>query len=104
MYSIETLTNDEKTNARTISTIEIAEMMDIEHYKVIRKIEGDKDRKGYYQILTDAHLGVSDYFIPSSYKDASGKENKCYEVTKSVVIFWQTSLPEKRGYCSRLGM
>ena len=27
-------------------------------------------------------MGLSDFFIPSSYKDASAKENKCYEVTK----------------------
>lgn len=66
----------------TITTLEVAEMMETEHSKLIRKLEGSKDRKGYIDILTEAQMGVSDYFIPSSYRDGSGKENKCYEVTK----------------------
>lgn len=66
----------------TITSMEVAEMMETEHWKLLRKIDGGKDRKGYVQILTDNQMGVSDYFIPSSYTDASGKENKCYEVTK----------------------
>ncbi len=66
----------------TITTLEVAEMMEVEHKRLIRKLEGDKDRKGYIQILTEAQMGLSDFFIPSSYKDASGKENKCYEVTR----------------------
>lgn len=66
----------------TITSLEVAEMMETEHWKLLRKIDGGKDRKGYVQILTDNQMGVSDYFIPSSYTDASGKENKCYEVTK----------------------
>ena len=61
------------SNVQTITTLEIAEMMEVEHYKVLRKLEGDKDRRGYIQILTDSRIGVSDYFIPSTYKDASGK-------------------------------
>lgn len=67
---------------KTITTLEVAEMMETEHSKIIRKLEGGKDRKGFIQILTEAQMGVSDYFIPSSYKDPSGKENKCYQVTK----------------------
>lgn len=66
----------------TITTLEVAEMMETEHSKIIRKLEGSKDRKGFIQILTEAQMGVSDYFIPSTYRDASGKENKCYQVTK----------------------
>lgn len=66
----------------TITTLEVAEMMEVEHKRLLRKLEGDKERKGYIQILTEAQMGLSDFFIPSSYKDASGKENKCYEVTR----------------------
>ena len=66
----------------TITTLEVAEMMEVEHKRLIRKLEGDKDRKGYIQILTEAQMGLSDFFNPSSYRDASGKENKCYEVTR----------------------
>lgn len=32
--------------------------------------------------MTEGQMSVSDYFIPSSYKDSSGKENKCYQATK----------------------
>ena len=66
----------------TITTLEVAEVMETEHSKIIRKLEGSKDRKGFIQILAEAQMGVSDYFIPSAYRDASGKENKCYQVTK----------------------
>lgn len=66
----------------TITTLEVAEMMETEHAKLIRKLEGSKDRKGYIEILSEAQMGVADYFIKSSYKDAQGKERPCYQVTK----------------------
>lgn len=66
----------------TITTLEVAEMMEIPHSDLLKKLEGRKDRKGYIQIMTEGQMSVSDYFIPSSYKDSSGKENKCYAVTK----------------------
>lgn len=70
------------TKERTISSIEVAQMMEAQHNDILRKLDGRKDRKGYIQILTESQMAVSDYFIPSSYVDGSGKENKCYEVTK----------------------
>lgn len=66
----------------TITSLEVAEMMETEHKRLLRKLEGDKERKGYIQILTESQMGLSDFFIPSTYRDASGKENKCYQVTK----------------------
>lgn len=66
----------------TITTLEVAEMMEVPHNDILRKLEGRKDRKGYVEILTESQMAVSDYFVPSTYRDASGKENKCYEVTK----------------------
>ena len=35
---------------QTLDSREVAEMMEIEHYKWLRKIEGSTDRKGYIQI------------------------------------------------------
>ncbi len=35
----------------TITTLEVAEMMEVEHKRLIRKLEGDKDRKGYIRDL-----------------------------------------------------
>lgn len=66
----------------TITTLEVAEMMEVEHAKLIRKLEGGRDRKGYIHILSEAQMGVADYFIKSSYIDAQGKERPCYQVTK----------------------
>ena len=66
----------------TITTLEVAEMMEVSHNDILRKLDGRKDRKGYITIMTEGQMAVSDYFIPSAYQDASGKENKCYEVTK----------------------
>lgn len=97
MYRTEIFTPDKETKIQTITTLEIAEMMEVEHYKVLRKLEGDKDRKGYIQILTDFQMGVSDYFIPSTYKDASGKENKCYNVTKLGCDFLANKFTGEKG-------
>ena len=67
---------------QTLDSREVAEMMGVNHYDLLKKIEGAKDRKGYMQIITERHLSVSEYFIKTSYKDASGKENKNYQITK----------------------
>lgn len=66
----------------TITTLEVAEMMEVSHNDILRKLDGRKDRKGYIKIMTESQMAVSDYFIPTTYVDASGKENKCYNVTK----------------------
>lgn len=81
----------------TITSMEVAEMMEIEHSKIIRKLEGSRDRKGFIQILTEAQMGVSDYFIPSTYRDASGKENKCYEVTRMGCDFLANKSTGEKG-------
>lgn len=66
----------------TITTLEVAEMMEVPHNDILRKLDGRKDRKGYIQIMTESQMAVSGYFIPTTYRDTSGKENKCYQVTK----------------------
>lgn len=72
--------NNLKNN--TITTLEVAEMMEMEHSKLIRKLEGSKDRKGYIEILGEAQMGVTDYFIKSTYLTSQNKEMPCYRVTK----------------------
>ena len=75
---------------QTISSREVAGMMEKKHWEVLRMLEGyeppkgSKSRKvvGIIPTLTDHNVMVSDYFIESSYKDKSGKTNKCYECTK----------------------
>ena len=75
----------------TLTTLEVAEMMEVSHN------DGRKDRKGYIQILTESQMAVSDYFIPSTYQDASGKENKCYEVTRMGCDFLANKSTGEKG-------
>lgn len=97
MNGTEIFTTEEIKRTQTITTLEIAEMMDMEHSKIIRKLEGGSDRRGFVQILTDTQMGVSDYFIPSAYKDASGKENKCYKLTRLGCDFLANKFTGEKG-------
>lgn len=81
----------------TITTLEIAEMMEVPHGDILKKLEGRKDRKGYIQIMTEGQMSVSDFFIPSTYRDSSGKENKCYEVTKLGCDFLANKFTGEKG-------
>ncbi len=89
--------NELSIKQMTISSIEVAEMLGVEHYKIIRKLEGAKERKGYIQVLADAQMGVSDYFIEDSYKDNSGKTNKCYQFTKLGCDFIANKFTGEKG-------
>lgn len=100
------MTKDEivfENNMNTITTLEIAEMMELEHWQILRKLEGTKNQDGstkqvgIIQILTNNKIVVSDYFIPSTYKDASGKENKCYKVTKMGCDFLANKFNGEKG-------
>lgn len=100
------ITKDEigfENNTNTITTLEIAEMMEMEHWQILRKLEGTKNQDGstkqvgIIQILTNNKIVVSDYFIPSTYKDASGKENKCYKVTKMGCDFLANKFNGEKG-------
>ena len=81
----------------TLTTLEVAEMMEVSHSDLLKKIEGRKDRKGYIQIMTEGQMSVSDFFISSTYRDSSGKENKCYEVTKLGCDFLANKFTGEKG-------
>ena len=85
------------TEKYTISSIEVAEMMEVEHAKLIRKLEGGRDRKGYIQILNEAQMGVADYFVKSSYRDAKGEARPCYQVTKLGCDFLANKFTGEKG-------
>ena len=60
----------------TLDSREVAEMMDLKHDKLIRKIDGiNKD-------FTDTKIGVSKYWVEGTYKDVSGKANRNFQITK----------------------
>lgn len=81
----------------TLDSREVAKMMEVNHWEILRKLEGSKDRKGYIEILTDNQMVVSDYFIKSSYKDSSGKENTCYELTRMGCEFLANKFTGEKG-------
>ena len=70
-------------DVKTISSIEVAEMLGKEHKELLKEIEGRKDGKnvGIIPVLERGNFHLSDYFIESSYQ-AGNRTYKCYEVTK----------------------
>lgn len=83
---------------QTISSLEVAEMLETEHWKILRKLDGsDEKQKGIIEILTDNNFVVSDYFIESTYKDRSGKENRCYLITKMGCEFLANKFTGEKG-------
>ena len=61
---------------QTISSLEVAEMLGKTHYNLLRSIAS------YEKHFTELNFELSSYFQPSTYTDGSGKENKCYNITK----------------------
>lgn len=82
---------------KTITTVEIAGMLETTHFDVLKKLEGAKDRKGIIQTMCDHHLSVADYFIESEYADAQGKPRKCYLVTKIGCDFLANKFTGEKG-------
>ena len=59
-----------------LSSREVAEMMEIRHPDLLRKIDGiNKD-------FTESKIAFSKYWTESSYKDGSGKSNREFQITK----------------------
>lgn len=81
----------------SLSTLEVAEMLETEHWQLLRRLEGDKRVKGVISVLADHNFVVSDFFTPNTYKDASGKENKCYQVTRLGCDFLANKFTGEKG-------
>lgn len=85
------------TNEKTISTLEIAEMIEVPHSNLLKMLDGRKDRKGYIQILNEGQMSVVDYFVKSSYLDSKGEERPCYNVTKLGCDFLANKFTGEKG-------
>ena len=85
----------------TITTLEIAEMMETEHWKLLRKLEGrtknGEHERGYIDILGNNQMDVTDFFIKSSYRTEQNKEMPCYEVTKLGCDFLANKFTGEKG-------
>ena len=75
------ITNKGK-KVNVIDSREVAEMMGRTHSDIMKMIQGSGKNLGIIPVLLKGNFHVSEYFIESSFKDASGKSNKCYLVTK----------------------
>ncbi len=60
------MNNLQLNNKNTITTLEIADMLEIRHWEVLRKLEGTEKTKGIIDILNDNNFVVVDYFIKST--------------------------------------
>lgn len=90
-----------ETSDQTITTLEIAEMMNVAHWQVLRKLDGRESKgkhiKGYVDILADNHLVVSDFFVPATYLSEQNKEMPCYKVTKMGCEFLANKFTGEKG-------
>lgn len=100
------ITKDEigfENNTNTITTVEVAEMMEVEHKEILKKLEGTRKPDGSVKqigiipVLTRGDFPLSDYFALSTYKDSSGKENKCYNVTRLGCDFLANKFTGEKG-------
>lgn len=91
------------TKEKTISSLEVAEMLEIEHKEILKKLEGSRRQDGTVKqvgiipTLAKWNFPLNDYFILSSYKDSIGKENKCYKITKLGCDFLANKFTGEKG-------
>ena len=71
-------------------------MMEIEHSKLLRMLEGDKTHIGIIPVLGKAQLGLSKYFVESTYKSGT-REYKCYLCTKMGCEMLANKLTGEKG-------
>ena len=83
-----------KRRLKTISSREVAEMMEIRHDNLISKIE--KHIK-IFEKVTDLKNKVSDLWILSSYKDKTGRSLKEYQITKKGCEFLAHKTTGEKG-------
>jgi phage regulator Rha-like protein len=82
---------------KSITSMEVSEMMEVRHGEILRKLDGDKKVKGIIPTLTEHNFAVSNYFQESTYQDLSGKENRCYLVTKMGCDFLANKFTGEKG-------
>lgn len=75
----------------TLDSREVAEMMKLNHGKLIRKIDGiNKD-------FTETKIGLSKYWVETTYKDVSGKSNRNFQITKRGCEFLAHKMTGTKG-------
>ncbi|WP_415335626.1 Rha family transcriptional regulator [Clostridium perfringens] len=70
------LQNLKTVKVQTINSREVAEMMEVRHDSLLRKIDS------IISVLNHHNFALIDYFIESTYIAGNGEDRKCYEVTR----------------------
>lgn len=76
---------------KTITSLEVAEMVEKDHSKLLRDI------KKYAEYLNEAKIGLVDFFMEDAYTDKKGEERPCYLVTKKGCEFIANKLTGVKG-------
>ena len=85
------------SEVQTIDSREVAEMLEMKYYELLKKLEGNTKQVGIIPTLTKGNFPVSDYFIETIYKDNSGKTNKSYLFTKMGCEFIANKFTGEKG-------
>lgn len=83
-----------KTNNKeviTISSLEVAKMIETQHKNLLRKIDEVNE------IFTERKIELSEYWEESAYKDDSGKKNRCFKITKRGCGFLANKATGEKG-------
>lgn len=70
---------------------EVAMMVEMNHFDLIRKI------KGYIKHLNESNFTVVEFFIESTYTDSKGEERPCYLCTKKGCDMIANKMTGKKG-------
>ncbi|MDA9472286.1 Rha family transcriptional regulator [Enterococcus sp. 5H] len=76
---------------QTISSREVAKMVDRNHADVMRDI------KKIVSHLAESKIALGDYFIDSTYLDANNQERPCYDLTKKGCELYSTRMTGAKG-------
>ncbi|MDO5403309.1 MAG: Rha family transcriptional regulator [Eubacteriales bacterium] len=86
---------------QSITTVEIAQMMETSHKTILQKLEGTnrngKHTEGIIEILNGLNLQPVEFFQESTYKDAKGELRKCYNCTRKGCEFLAHKFQGKKG-------
>jgi Rha family phage regulatory protein len=70
---------------------EVAAMVEKDHKHLLRDI------KGYSDIITQSNFGLSNFFIPSTYQDSTGRTLPCYYLTRKGCDMVANKLTGRKG-------
>lgn len=86
----------------TITSLEVAEMIEKEHRKLLRDIRRyceqiAETNFGLGENFAEVKIGLVDFFTESTYIDAKGEDRPCYNITKKGCEFIANKLTGQKG-------